>query len=91
VVNPELEVAGILRSLIDARRNDNKVLVDLVDEEYPGLCFNTVMTRTAAVGRLSINGFENNAELSQGLTNYRAFVKEMLLRVEQHGGNEKKT
>lgn len=81
LVNPELEVAGILRSLIDARRNDNKLLVDLVDEEYPGMCFNTVMTRTAAVGRLSINGFENNAELSQGLLNYRAFIKELLNRV----------
>lgn len=80
-VNPDMKVAGILRSLIDARRIDNKALIEMVEEDYKELCFNSVMTRTAAIGRLSINGFTNNWELNQGLKYYREFVKELLNRV----------
>lgn len=39
------------------------------------------MTRTAAIGRLSINGFQDNPELNQGLKLYREFVKELIQRV----------
>ena len=81
LVNKDMKVAGILRSLIDARRSDNKALIELVEEEYEDLCFNTVMTRTAAIGRLSINGFQNNPELNPALKHYREFVKELIERV----------
>lgn len=81
LVNQDLKVAGILRSLIDSRRTDNKALIELVAEEYEDLCFETIMTRTAAIGRLSINGFTNNPELSTGLKQYRLFVKELIKRV----------
>lgn len=81
LVNDKMKVAGIFRCLIDSRRTDNKALIELIEEEYGDLCFETVMTRTAAIGRLSINGFENNPELSQALHKYRDFVKELVLRV----------
>ncbi|WP_336765676.1 ParA family protein [Paenibacillus sp. USHLN196] len=81
LVNKDMKVAGILRSLIDVRRTDNKALIELIEEEYGELCFGTIMTRTAAVGRLSINGFEGNPELNQGLKQYREFVKELIQRV----------
>ncbi|MEK4078246.1 ParA family protein, partial [Paenibacillus sp. FSL M7-0656] len=81
LVNKEMKIAGILRSLIDARRTDNKALVELIEEEYEDLCFQTIMTRTAAIGRLSINGFKDNPELNQGLKLYRQFVKELIQRV----------
>ncbi|OMD35687.1 ParA family protein [Paenibacillus odorifer] len=81
-VNPDLKISGILRSLIDARRTDNKALIELIEEEYGELCFSTIMTRTAAIGRLSINGFTDNPELNQGLKLYRDFVKELIKRVE---------
>jgi chromosome partitioning protein len=80
LTNPKLELAGILRSLIDARRSDNKALILKVAHEYGEYCFNTVMTRTAAVGRLSIYGFEDNTELLQAIKPHREFVKELLLR-----------
>ncbi|WP_433947026.1 ParA family protein [Paenibacillus sp. SN-8-1] len=81
MVNKDMKVAGILRSLIDSRRTDNKALIELVEEEYEDLCFETIMTRTAAIGRLSINGFSNNPELNPALKSYRDFVKELIDRV----------
>lgn len=80
-VNPDLAVAGILRGLIDARRTDNKALISQVADTYGELCFETVLTRTAATGRLPLVGFENNPELDRAISQYEYFVKELLERV----------
>lgn len=82
-VNPGLKVAGILRSIIDNRRKDAKEFLDLVVEEYGSYCpvFNTVINRTAAVGRLSLTGFSNNPEIRQVEQEYEPFVKELLQSV----------
>ena len=80
-VNPQLTVAGILRGLIDARRTDNKALISQVEEEYGEMCFDTVLRRNAAAGRLPITGFENNNELDQAVSQYQEFLKELLIRV----------
>lgn len=80
-VNPNLAVAGILRGLIDARRTDNKALISQVEETYGELCFETVLTRNAAAGRLPLVGFENNGELDRAVAQYETFVKELLDRV----------
>lgn len=81
-VNPRLAVAGILRGLIDARRTDNKALISQVAETYGELCFETILTRNAAAGRLPLVGFENNNELDKAVAQYEYFVKELLDRVE---------
>lgn len=81
LVNKDMKIAGILRCMIDTRRTDNKALIELVEEEYKELCFETVVTRTAATGRLSINGFKDNSELSQAVFQYHKFLKELLERV----------
>lgn len=81
-VNPGLAVAGILRGLIDGRRTDNKALISQVAETYGELCFETVLTRNAAAGRLPLVGFENNNELDRATAQYKHFVKELLERVE---------
>ena len=80
-VNPRLAVAGILRGLIDARRTDNKALISQVSETYGELCFETVLTRNAAAGRLPLVGFENNEELDKAVRQYEYFVEELLKRV----------
>ena len=80
-VNPNLAVAGILRGLIDARRTDNKALISQVLETYGELCFETILTRNAAAGRLPLVGFENNNELDRAVAQYEKFVKELLERV----------
>lgn len=81
-VNPRLAVAGILRGLIDGRRTDNKALISQVAETYGELCFDTVLTRNAAAGRLPLIGFENNNELDRATAQYKIFLKELIDRVE---------
>ena len=82
-VNPNMAVAGILRGLIDARRTDNKALIAQVEEVYGEMCFETVLRRNAAAGRLPITGFENNNELDLAVAQYEEFLKELIARVEQ--------
>ena len=81
-VNPDLAIAGILRGVIDARRTDNKALISQVAETYGELCFDTVLTRNAAAGRLPLVGFENNNELGRAVAQYERFVEELLERVQ---------
>lgn len=81
LVNKDLQIGGILRCMIDTRRTDNKALIELVEEEYNELCFETVLTRTAATGRLSINGFQDNSELKKAVRQYHAFIEELVKRV----------
>lgn len=80
-VNPKLKVAGILRSMIDPRRTDSKAFIELVEEDYPELVFETIITRKATTGRLPINGFFDNPELGQAIEPFRDVVKELINRV----------
>jgi chromosome partitioning protein len=80
-VNPELKIAGILRTMIDNRRTDAKALIELVEEEYGDLVFQTIIHRKAATGRLSIQGFYGNPELNQAVDQYRNFLTELISRV----------
>ncbi|TCL32216.1 chromosome partitioning protein [Anaerospora hongkongensis] len=80
---PDLRVLGILCSLIDNRRTDNKDFLSYVQgDEYLGdHCFRTVISRQAAAGRLAFTGFFNNPELELAIKQYRPFIKELLERV----------
>lgn len=79
--NPDLKVAGILATLSDARRNDNKELLQLINEEYGDLVFKSIIPRRAAIGRLSVYGFFDNPEIRQATEAHKDFVKELLTRV----------
>ncbi len=82
MVNPKLKIAGILCTIIDIRRSDTKALLELVEESYGALLFNTIINRRASIGRLSIHGFFENPELKQALEQYESFTKELLERVQ---------
>ncbi|WP_286133459.1 MULTISPECIES: ParA family protein [unclassified Bacillus (in: firmicutes)] len=82
--NPTLETAGVLFSLIDARAKENEVMEEAIDEDYPGLKFNSIIRRKAATRRLAIAGFEENAELKAALEYYIPFIKELKERVYQN-------
>jgi chromosome partitioning protein len=79
--NPNLDIAGILTTIVDARRMDGKVLLDLMQEEYGDLLFATTIKRRATTGRISISGFIDNPELEEATADYKRFVKELLERV----------
>lgn len=78
-----LKPIGILRTLNDARRSDNKAFIELVDENYPELSFDTVILRKAATGRLPVTRFNDNSELKLAIEQYEIFLKELLDRVQK--------
>lgn len=79
--NEELNILGILATLSDARRNDNKELLELVKEEYGDLVFNTVIPRRAAIGRVPVYGLYDNPELKAATEHHAKFIEEVLTRV----------
>jgi len=81
MVNPNLKISGILRTIVDTRRSDAKAFVELIEEEYPNMTFNTIITRKAATGRLTISGFIDNPELAAATEQYKEFIKELIERV----------
>lgn len=79
--NPDLKIAGVLATLSDARRTDNKELLSVVQEEYKNLMFKTVIPRRATIGRLSVHGFFDNPEINEATKAHKEFIKELLDRV----------
>ncbi|WP_126430066.1 ParA family protein [Brevibacillus marinus] len=81
-LNPQLKIAGILRTLNDVRRYDSKAFNDLIAEEYPDLVFQTIIRRKAATGRLSYYGFtDENNEIDEAIDQFKDFFKELNERV----------
>ena len=81
--NESLEVIGILATLADGRRSDNKELLELVKEEYQNLVFDTVISRKAAIGRVSVYGLFNNPEIKQATQQHTEFLEELIERCHQ--------
>lgn len=81
--NPNLKIAGILATLSDSRRTDNRELLKLINAEYKELVFETTIPRRASIGRLSVYGFFNNPEINQATKIHKEFIKELLYRVTQ--------
>lgn len=79
--NPDLKVAGILRCIVDHRRADAKAFMDLVEDDYPGMVFDSIINRRAFIGRLSIIGFYDNPEVKQVMVEHEDFLGELLKRV----------
>jgi chromosome partitioning protein len=77
----DIKVIGILRTMQDVRRADFKAFCELIGEDYPELVFDTVIKRKAAIGRISLEGFEGNSELKDALKQYREFYKEFKERI----------
>lgn len=82
-LNPNLTPLGILCTIIDARRMDSKMFLEALQENdfFGRLLFKNIIHRKATTGRISLYGFEGNAELENAIEDYRPFVKEMLERL----------
>lgn len=84
-VNRNLDWLGIIISQIDIRRSDNKEFVTAIREAdaFGELCFDTVIHRKAAAGRLSFAGFYGNPELNEALKQFRPLVAEIEDRIDE--------
>jgi chromosome partitioning protein len=80
-VNKDLQYLGILCSLIDSRRADNKEYITIAKETFKELCFKTVIKRSAATGRIAIGGIFDNPEIKQATQQFEPFYKELMQRV----------
>lgn len=81
-LNPDLQVAGILFSLIDARVKENEPMQEALEQEYPNLAFQSIIKRKATTRRIAIEGFFENRELTSAVEYYIPFVEELKQRVE---------
>ena len=81
-LNKNIQLVGILCSMIDSRRTDNNDFLELVknDEELGPFCFETIIKRQAAAGRLAYAGFFDNPEVKHAVSQYRPFIKELMQR-----------
>ncbi|WP_347552985.1 ParA family protein (plasmid) [Pseudalkalibacillus hwajinpoensis] len=80
-INPDLQIAGILRTLADAKRTDSKAMIELIEEEYSELVFDTVIHRRATTGRLPVYGLWENKEANQAFSYHKKFLRELIGRV----------
>lgn len=85
ISNKNTEAIGILRTMNDVRRSDAKAFNEIIAEDYPELVFNTIITRKAPIGRLSLYGFEDNKELNKAIYQYEEFYEELINRVQNRG------
>ena len=63
--------------------NNSKAFVELIGEEYPDLCFDTVIKRNAATGRVAVNGLNENEnkEIKKAVGKYEEFYNELKERL----------
>lgn len=80
-VNGDLKIAGIVRNLIDGRRSDNKYYSNLVKNEYGNMCLDTVIKRSAVVGKLPALGFKDNRDIKKIMKEYQPLIKELMNNV----------
>lgn len=85
--NPDLNTAGILFSLIDYRAKENEIMLKKVNENFPSLTFDTIVRRKATTRRISMQGFDHNAELIDAIEYYIPFVKELKAYVRKQERN----
>jgi len=82
-LNLDVDLTGIVISLIDARRVDNREHIEVLrgDNYFGPKCFNNFISRSAAAGRISSNGLIGNPEVRQAVKQYIPILKELYERV----------
>ena len=81
-VSPNLEVAGILTSMIDTRTTLGNTLVEDVRETYGDLVFDTTIRRRARITEFSFDGISDSTKNDkEALVLYEDFLKELIERV----------
>jgi hypothetical protein len=79
-INPEIDVLGILPTVVNMSRKESKITPDQLREhpEYGQHLLPTVITNTAAIGRLSERGFKDNKEILDEISPYLPIIEELM-------------
>src|SRR5699024_3177151 len=86
-VKQDLKNVGISRTLSDNRRKDAHFFNKVIEKDYTELVFDTIINRKATTGRLPLQGFEQNKELDDALSQYQDLYKEILYRIQRKSDN----
>lgn len=82
-VNPKLELAGILSTMIDGRTTIDASIIDQAREDYEDWVFETVIKRRSRIKEFSLIGIQDKTSDDRAaLKHYESFVKELLSRVQ---------
>jgi len=79
-INPELELAGVLITMVDTRNNIHSEIIESIRSKFNNQVFNTVIKRNIALVEAPSYGqsiFTYRAN-STGAKDYRAFVNELI-------------
>jgi len=81
-VNPNLRIAGILISLLDARTAIGNYITERVREEYQDFVFDTVIRRKSRIIEFSVEGIKIQTKADrEAIAMYESFVEELKARV----------
>jgi chromosome partitioning protein len=82
-VNSKIEILGIVPALIDQKRRDTKQVLEMMENHpiYSKHLLPTRITSKAAIGRLSLTGFEDNKEIADAMVLYLPIIEELMNRV----------
>lgn len=76
--NPDLKMAGILTSMLDARASLDKAILEQARTDYADRVFETVIRRKSRIKEFSISGVTDHTKLDrEALKTYQSFVKEL--------------
>src|SRR5699024_60406 len=78
-----LKILGMLRTLHERRRKDAHFFNERIKNDYPNIVFDSVITRKASTGRLPLNGFEDNDEINEALSQFYDLYQEFIERMKE--------
>jgi chromosome partitioning protein len=81
-VNPNLQLAGVLTTMVDSRAALDASIIDVAKEDYEDLVFGVTIKRRTRIKEFSTNGISDRTKQDQeALEQYNMFVQELLDRV----------
>lgn len=80
-INPDLKLIGIIPTLINERRLESQAYIELAEEHYPGLLYQTLIKRRAKINRLPTFGLSEDKQTLETLDQFENLANEILERV----------
>lgn len=83
-MNPSLEIAGVIATFYNARRNLDQQVVAQIEQFFPGRLFDTMVNQNTALAEAPANGtniFDYDAK-SKGAQQYKEITEELIEREE---------
>lgn len=81
-MNPGLEIAGVIATFYNSRRNLDQQIIDQIESAFPGKLFKTKISQNTALAEAPVNGtdiFTYN-EKSNGAIQYNELTNELIER-----------